>query len=145
MKIFLDANIFVAAVGSENGASRYIFRIAEKDKTVHLLTSRYVLEEAERNIKKKMSDKYSFFVTLLSSPIITCIEPAPVKFVNNLKTSIKEKDAPVLGSALFSGADILCTLDKEDFFTPKVKALCKKAQVQLFLPGDFLEYWKKQK
>ncbi len=143
MKIFLDANIFIAATGSETGGSRYIFHIAQKDEKIHLVTTRYVLEEASRNIKKKMNNKYSFFSSLITSGIFTVVEEPPMKLIQEVQKVIKEKDAPVLAGAVFAGADILCTLDREDFFTKKVENWCKKLGIKLLIPGEFLEDWRK--
>ena len=52
-KLFLDANILFSATCSDSGASRMLFKLAKGDK-VSLLSSTYAIEEALKNIEKKL-------------------------------------------------------------------------------------------
>ncbi|MBI5417025.1 hypothetical protein HZA55_03625 [Candidatus Poribacteria bacterium] len=58
LKVFLDANIFIASAGSPAGGSSLIFE-ANKKKLFLLVTSQLILQEAEKNINLKM-DKNAY-------------------------------------------------------------------------------------
>ena len=49
--VFLDANIFFAAVRSPHGGSYFVIELAKR-KYLQIVTVAYALAEAERNIKK---------------------------------------------------------------------------------------------
>lgn len=142
MKIFLDANIFVAACGSDQGASNYFFRIASKDPSLHLLTSPYAIVEARRNIEVKLSPFIGIFPDLINHPSLTIISEPPGKLVTLASSFIVHKDAPILAAALFCKSDILCTLDKKDFWTKSVKTFLEVKRLRLMTPGDVLKQWR---
>ena len=52
-RIFVDANIFFAAVASRIGGSYYILELAKRKK-IEIVTVLHALAEAERNIEKKI-------------------------------------------------------------------------------------------
>ncbi len=144
MKIFLDANILFTAALSDTGASRYLFRIAEVDPTLHLITSPYALEEARINITKKYNVATAAFSALVTSSVLTISLDPPRTLVIHAENVIIKKDAPILAGALSSKADILCTLDKKDFFTNNVLTWTKKYDTRVALPGPVVQEWKKQ-
>jgi predicted nucleic acid-binding protein len=52
IKVFLDANVFFAAVSSPKGGSHFILELAKKGK-LEIITVNQALLEAERNILKE--------------------------------------------------------------------------------------------
>jgi predicted nucleic acid-binding protein len=58
VRIFLDASVVLAACGRPAGSSRAIFDFAPRNGW-HLLTSRYVLNEVARNLKKLQTTAYT--------------------------------------------------------------------------------------
>jgi predicted nucleic acid-binding protein len=142
MKLFLDANIFVAACGSDNGGSRYLFRIAEKESDICLFSSEYALFEARENILKKMPGSMTLFFQLTSLSIVTLIHPAPNHLQFLARSVVPLKDAPILAGALSARVDALCTLDKKDFHNAEVKELCASFGTTVVFPRDILVQWR---
>jgi len=56
MRLFLDANVIFSAADNPTGNAHGIFRLAEK-RRCELSTSRYALEEAQRNVHIKYPDR----------------------------------------------------------------------------------------
>ena len=142
MKLFLDANIFIAACGSEKGGSRYLFRIAEQDSNVSLFSNTYALAEAEVNISKKMPEKINLFSHLKSLSMVILVHPAPPYLQFLARSFVPLKDVPILAGALSAQVDSLCTLDKKDFHTKRVKELCASFGVTIAFPRDILIQWR---
>ena len=77
MKLFLDANIIFTAAYTPQGASGFLFSIAEAG-AITLCTSLYALDEAKRNLALKAADKFPSLEKLL--PHMTIVsEPQPEK------------------------------------------------------------------
>ncbi|MDO8625907.1 MAG: type II toxin-antitoxin system VapC family toxin [Candidatus Magasanikbacteria bacterium] len=142
MKIFLDANILVAAAGSESGGSRYLWRVAEKDARWQLVTSAYAIAEARINVATKLPAKREEFSALITSPLLTVVHPPSTGLIQHAHNLMPLKDAPILAAALFCSAEALCTLDRKDFHTPKVKQQCQLWGLKIVLPKDLLEDWR---
>ncbi|MFA4831133.1 MAG: PIN domain-containing protein [Patescibacteria group bacterium] len=142
MRIFLDTNVLLAASGSETGASAYIFKIAEKEKW-QLMVNVFVIFEARANIEKKLPHCQTRFSELIKSRSLLIVHDALDKMKIQAGKVIDKKDAPILAGALFSKADILCTLDKKDFFVKPVKDWSKRYGLKIMLPGDVLEMYRK--
>lgn len=142
MKIFLDANIFIAAAGNEDGGSSYLFRIAEIEKWI-LFTNPYALMEARRNIWKKLPDSKSRFSSLIVNPTLIIANPAPKAMQDQCKKIVPEKDAPILAGALFSKSNILCTLDQQDFHNQFVKTFCKSKNLIIKTPKQMLKMYRR--
>ena len=133
-KLFLDANILFSATCSDSGASRMLFKLAKGDK-VSLLSSTYAIEEALKNIEKKLgSDKLPEFFVLLSllDDLIKNLIPS-----DKYNGVVPKKDLPILLAAIELDVDYLITLDKKDFKTEKVE----NAQLpfKIMIPGEFLQ------
>ena len=142
MKIFLDANILIAAAGSDSGASRYLFSVAERDPRWQLLTSAYALAEARANVLSKLPARYAFFTSLITSTTLTVVHPPAEPILKLTRGLVPPKDEPILAAAISCSANALCTLDKKDFHTPKVKSHCRSWSFRIVLPKDLLEEWR---
>lgn len=142
MKIFLDANIFIAACGNTSGGSAYIFNVAAIEPSWHLLTSTLALYEARKNIHKKLPNAIQEFERLLVSPALTIVESPPIKVIDIAKKIIATKDAPLLAAAICAKAKYFCTLDQKDFHTPQVKTWCRKRGLSIVTPRDLLVHWR---
>ena len=62
-RIFADANVLIAGADSRSGASNALLRLAEVG-LFRLVVSRQVLDEAERNIRKKLPRALPNFAAL---------------------------------------------------------------------------------
>lgn len=141
MRIFLDANIIIAACGSERGGSRALFDIAEKDRSIQLITSDYALREAKKNIEKKLPSAMMTVSALTRGPQLVIVREAPPLLTKSVTSIVPAKDAPILSAALFAHADYLCTLDKKDFYSPSTREACNELGVMIAAPTDILLAW----
>ena len=137
MRIFLDANIFVAAAGSLEGGSRYLFQIAQKEHWT-LVTSFYALREARANIERKLPASVSVFSTLVTHPALMVTAEAPHQLQQLCAAVLPEKDVPILASALFARCAFLCTLDRRDFHLERVQSFCRRYKMAVVTPKDIL-------
>jgi hypothetical protein len=111
VKLFIDASVLLAAAGSENGASRFLFTQATIRGWV-LITTHYCLEEAQRNVAK-VGRKAS---TTLIGSLVPKLAFVPTELAfDKVLAFPKAKDRPVLLSALGAESDYLLTLDEGDF------------------------------
>ena len=111
MKLFIDTSVLLAAAGSENGASCFLFEQAPIRGWV-LVTTHYCLEEAQRNVAK-VGRKASATLNESLLPKLVFV-PTELAF-DKVLVFPKAKDRPILLSALGAESDYLLTLDEGDF------------------------------
>ena len=109
VKLFLDTSVLIAAILSERGASREIFRLAASNSW-QLIACPYVVDEVLANLPVmptaapstwgKLRSDLQLMDNVLTLDRVAIFEPA--------------KDRPILFSAL-AWADVLLTLDRADF------------------------------
>ena len=109
--MFLVTSVILAAAGSANGASRFVFDQAHPNGWT-LLTAAYCLEEAQRNARK-VGPKGPAALSTLIMPRLSLVSTELV--FNKVLVFPRTKDRPVLLSALGANANHLLTLDEEDF------------------------------
>ncbi len=113
MRLFLDANIIFTAAYTPQGASGFLFSIAETG-AITLCTSLYALDEAKRNLALKAVDKLPTLEKFL--PHLTIVsEPQPEKVAWAALLPLPRKDAPIMAAAVSCKADILVTGGRRDF------------------------------
>jgi predicted nucleic acid-binding protein len=133
-RVFVDSNVLIAGAGSQQGASRAVLMMAEIG-LFKLLVSRWVLEECERNLRKKLPQALPIFAELLVS-IEPEILPDPTpQEIAQWEPIIEAKDAPILTVAVKAKVDRLLTLNTKDF-TPEV---AQKSGLTIQTPGDFVQ------
>ena len=138
-RIFVDANIFFAAVASRIGGSYYILELAKRKK-IEIVTVLHALAEAERNIEKKLGIaalKNHYDNILAIQPIIQSLIGLLPDFEKTLIEFVPEKDIPILAGVLESGVEILITLDQAHFLK-NIKLRDKFPRLKIVTPGDFL-------
>ncbi|NOX63011.1 MAG: PIN domain-containing protein, partial [Chloroflexi bacterium] len=64
-RVFVDANVLIAGADSRSGASHAVLMLAEIG-LLQLVTCRQVLDEAERNLRKKLPRALSNFATQMA-------------------------------------------------------------------------------
>lgn len=106
MSIFLDANIIFS--GSNKNSDMHYFLNWLHDKR-QLVTSAYVLEEAQRNILAKREQWYDGYQLVMR--FIKIIPDKPL----NLNVDLADKDRPVLSAVIAGNCEYLVTGDKRDF------------------------------
>jgi predicted nucleic acid-binding protein len=111
--IFLDANILFSAAHSPEGRSAALFALA-RQRYCRLVTSRYALEEARRNL----ADKYPGALArlkALTNWIHLCAEADALRLEKARSVGLEDPmDVPILASAL-GHADFLVTGDLKHF------------------------------
>lgn len=111
--IFLDANVLFSAAYSPEGRSAALFALA-RQRYCRLITSRYALEEARRNLADKKSDALARLKTLANW--VRCCEEADASRLEKARSvGLGDPlDVPILGAAI-GRADILVTGDLKYF------------------------------
>jgi putative PIN family toxin of toxin-antitoxin system len=138
-RLFLDASVWIAAAGSTTGGSAATLELCRRNKT-QAVASRFVLLEAERNIRKKLGREALLrFYREIASQGVEVIEMPTSHEIAAQSRTIDPKDAHVLAAAVKGQVDFLLTLDRKDFMTPKV--LHAGLPFQILTPGDFLRFW----
>lgn len=136
MRIFLDANVYFSAARSQQGGSNAVCKLI-KSKRLELYTTRYILHEAERNIRQKESVSirirfYELIATL--SPKVVAIDKHSAE--SRYAKIIDRKDTHVLEGARVAKADFLVSLDKRHVLNEKVKS--SKLPFEIVTPGELL-------
>lgn len=131
MKIFLDTSVLLSASGSAKGASRYILENAKSNKW-KLVSSGYCKSETIRNLSKLGDDAEGFFGSILRKQISW---ESDTLASDRILIFQKNKDKPVLITALASEADYLLTLDRADFHK---KVGSEVYSLKIRTPGEFL-------
>jgi predicted nucleic acid-binding protein len=138
LKVFLDTSALIAGVASSRGAARAVLQLAEIG-LIEVIVSRQVIVEADRNIEEKlpkMLDDYREFMELLS-PVL--IDDPHQKDVERFLKVINYDDAPILASAVGSGADFLITWDRKHFIGKNIHI---HSNLKIVTPGEFLKYFR---
>lgn len=105
-RVFLDAKVlFSAAWRADSGLSR-LWEIA----SIHLVTSPYAADEAERNLSRKRPDGVAQLKALLDRLEITA---ALVSLDEG--HGLPAKDVPILAAAVGAHCEVLLTGDIADF------------------------------
>ena len=117
-RIFADANVLIAGADSRSGASNALLRLAEVG-LFRLVVSRQVLDEAERNVRKKLPRALPNFAALLAQlPMEIVPDPVDEECLRWAEV-IELKDTPILAAAVLANVDRLVALNTKDF-TPAV-------------------------
>lgn len=122
---FLDSSVLFTAVNSITGGSAKLFTL----KRVMLVTSKVVLTEVERNVRKKLpSFQLARFFLLVEK--ITILDELPDNaLIGKAEKVIAQKDAVILAEAKFAKTDFLLTLDQKHFFKDAVAGFLKPQRV----------------
>lgn len=139
-RVFLDANVFFAAVASRSGGSYFILGLAKREK-IEAITVAHALAEAERNIERKLGRAalLRHHENLLAiRPRIQSLAGFPRALEERFKSVVPEKDLPILLGAFMSGAEFLVTLDRKHLLdNPKLRLT--PLPFVMVTPGSFLE------
>jgi predicted nucleic acid-binding protein len=113
-RIFADSSVLIAGCGSRTGASRAVLTMAEIG-LFKLVASQQVLDESERNLRKKLPAALPIFTQLLAD-INPEFQPDP-SLEESLRWAdiIEAKDTPILAAAVLANVDRLLSLNTKDF------------------------------
>lgn len=138
--VFLDANVFFAAVASRTGGSYFILELAKKG-FIEVVTVAHALSEAERNIAKKLDGvslarHYENLLTI--QPHIQSLMDVSEDTERKFFGIVPDKDIPIVLGAFLSGAKFLITLDRKHMFS-NIKLRELPLPFAILTPGDFIQ------
>ena len=136
--VFLDSSVFFSAINSPSGGSAKLFTL----KTIDLITSKLVLVEVERNVRKKLLDYHLERFFFLAEKIKIVDLTVKQKLINKAEEVIAKKDAVILSQAKQARTNFLVTLDKRHFL--KAKATKFISPTKVLTPKDLLQMLEKQ-
>lgn len=137
-RVFVDSSVLFSAVNSVSGGSSKLFT----QKNIELVTSPVVLAEVERNVRKKLLSYHLKRFFMLTSKLKILSQTPNRKLIKRVKRVIVDKDAVILSEAVQAKTDILVTLDRKHFFTPKVIQFMKPKKVAT--PKILIEWIKEE-
>ena len=114
MRLFLDANVVFSAAHNPDGNSRALFPFASNTHDVRLISSRFAIEEATRNLALQYLTRLDDLKGLISA-LGTCAEPTPRAITATVSAGLPAKDAPILGGTIGARAHALVTGDRQHF------------------------------
>ncbi len=137
-KVFIDTSALIAGIASSKGAARAVLQLAEIG-LIELIVSRQVIVEADRNIEDKlpeMLNEYRKFIELIA-PVL--VDDPSHKEVAKYLAVINSDDAPILASAVATGADFLITWDRRHFIGKNIRV---HSNLKIVTPGEFLKHFR---
>jgi predicted nucleic acid-binding protein len=113
MRLFLDANVLFSAARGASGNCAALFALAGHGNCA-LVSSRFAIEEAARNLSLKDPDCLREFERLLQLIEVAPAPPAATVAIAR-RRGLPPKDAPILAAAVASRVTILVTGDQRHF------------------------------
>ncbi len=138
LRVFLDTSVLLAAVLSETGGSRLIFKLGEAG-AVQLWVGPRVVQEADAVLTRKAPESKASFALLLDRAKVS-VGPTPDRrALANAKAIVDHPpDAHILGEALVAEVDCLVSLDRQHLVgNPQASEL----PFPIGAPGDFLAWF----
>lgn len=133
-RVFVDANVLIAGTDSQSGASNAVLKLAEVG-LFQLVVCTQVLDEAERNLRKKLPRALPNFAAQMARLRLEILPDPTPEQVKPWQDIIETKDAPILCAAVVSHVDRLITLNMKDF-TP---AVAEQSGLTIQTPAEFVE------
>jgi putative PIN family toxin of toxin-antitoxin system len=135
IRVFLNASVLFSASYSRTGSSRNLLREAIREN-LKIVVSRYVLEEAERNLAQKAPEALPAFRELLTLVAAEVAEKPALEELKRAATYINLKDAPIVAAAVKAKVDYLATWDRKHFIDdPKV---AERSGLMIITPDELM-------
>ena len=134
IRIFADANILIAGADSRSGASRAVLLMAEIG-LFKLVVSRQIIDEAERNIRKKLPRALPNFAEQMTNLNLEIVDDPNSVDAAKWESIIEAKDAPIIAAAVLAKVDRILSLNSKDF----TQEVAEKCGIPIQLPGQFIQ------
>jgi len=135
-RIFLDTSVIFAAVLSETGGARKLFRLGEAG-ALQLIVGSNVLRECEQVVRRKAPASLPTLAYLLELGMVEIAAPSPEDFIEEAKAIVAyEPDAYVLAEAIGSEPDWFITHDKAHFLNANPGS---SLTIRIGTPGDLIQ------
>lgn len=133
-RVFVDANVLIAGTDSQSGASNAVLKLAEVG-LFQLVVCTQVLDEAERNLRRKLPRALPNFAAQMASLRLEILPDPTPEQVKPWQDIIEAKDASILCAAVASRVDRFITMNTKGF-TP---AVADQSGVTIQTPAEFVE------
>ncbi len=136
IRVFFDADVIIAGSASQIGASFLLLQLCELG-LLNGLTSKQVVEECKRNIRKKLPKAEPFFKQIIKYSLEIVPNPKS-KVIKTYQQEAHLKDVPILAAALETKAQYLLTFNISHYWPDADRniLICK--------PGDLLQKIRQQ-
>ena len=135
-KIFLDTCVIFAAVLSETGGARKLFRLGEGG-VIKLIVGSNVLRECEEVVRRKVPSSLPTLAYLLELGMVEISAQSPEAFIEQAKDIVvHEPDAYVLAEAMAVEPDWFITHDKAHFLDADLDS---SLSIRIGTPGDLIQ------
>ncbi len=135
-RIVLDTSVIFAAVLSETGGARKLFRLGDAG-VIQLIVGQHVLRECEAVVRRKVPESLPKLAHLLELGLVEVITQDSNSFIEQAKAIVTyEPDAYVLAEALVIQPDWLVTHDKEHFLNIRQDT---GLPFRIGTPGDLIQ------
>lgn len=120
LRLLVDTSVWIAAAGSTTGGSVMILDLC-RQRQIQAITSRLIFLEAQRNIRTKLGlEALLRFYREIAALEIELMEIPTSHEIAVQCRIIHRKDAHVLATAVKGHVDVLLTLNRKHFMSPKV-------------------------
>lgn len=135
-RVFLDTSVIFAAILSESGGARVLFRLGEAG-VLQLIVGSNVLRECEEVVRRKAPASLPKLAYLLELGMVEIATRSPDEFIEQAKAIVVyEPDAYILAEAIAAEPDWFITHDKAHFLDAN---LGSRFIFRIGTPGDFLQ------
>lgn len=134
-KIFVDSSVLFAGIASRTGFAHDL--LGEGQSHLHVVCSSIVLEEVERNLRRKFPIALPDFATLRGTSILHVVDP-PDALIIECEQVVHTKDAPVLAAAIHSQATWIATYDQRHLLSKRDEILARYT-ITTARPDEILE------
>ena len=135
IKIFLDSNVLIAGLVSSVGASGAVLELI-KENILKINISRLVLEESERNLRKKLPRFLPYYFYAIENFPFVIIEDSKGLDNKIAKLFPKKSDQVIFQTVQQLKPDHFLTLNRKHFHQAKIK---KIATFKIRTPAQFLD------
>ena len=135
-RIFLDTSVIFAAVLSETGGARKLFRLGEVG-VLQLIVGSNVLRECEGVVRRKVPASLPKLAYLLELGMVEIATQSPDDFLEQATAIVVYKpDAYVLAEAIGANPDWFITHDKTHFLSVNPDS---NLAFRIGTPGDLIQ------
>ena len=135
-RVFLDTSVIFAAILSESGGARVLFRLGEAG-VLQLIVGSNVLRECEEVVRRKAPASLPTLAYLLELGMVEITTRSPNEFIEQAKAIVAyEPDAYILAEAMAAEPDWFITHDKSHFLNVN---LGSSLTFRIGTPGDFIQ------
>lgn len=148
LRVFLDSSVFIAAAGSKKGsrsASIAVLHCAALG-FIRLVTSEKVLDEVDRNIRKKVASDptkkailFSYY-ELMKEIKLEVVPDPPAETFEHWERVTDPNDAPIIEAAVVAQVDYLLSLNTKHF----TQTVSELAGIPFLTPGQFMQEARKR-